>query len=663
MDYFVTVSESPTSMNTNSDKQGVETNQSLPVNTTTNLQLPPPQLTPTHQLSISTSTNQRSPSSAQHNSNSSCSSSSSSSTSSSTSFAQPDLNQFGDTLPVDDKSQTRRRSRKPSKTTRMSNTSEDGDVLSNKTPNKDDVSYDLTMTNNSPNKSSPTKVHENRLLENHCLDDNTKTANSSLVQPTNDADEIAKPATPQSDLNIQQQPLQPPESQKSTTPPPIQSGHEDNETIDNIAAELAKTCNDNRTKSPESITPVNAASFILTPITIPLVPVSLTDNHTVLVDPSEVSNATQPETQPIDTNGVDTKSNNSSMVNGTAPTKATPNEAAPSEAIFKEVENKLEEMFAGIEDDRSLFETKDTASTPQKGTTSPNKSLKKTSTPKAVDPTLQAKQKKGKAAAKKTPVASTSKESKGKKSNAKKAKVTNKSNSGDKKGKLQKDSGAASLSAAENTKTTSLIRSGPIVHVDHSGSTHVINGQVTEEVAEVKAKLKKGFIVGHHHPAGHANDRSKIRGLHLSTLSTKYDADTTDTTWMCVFCKMGPHRLGLGDLFGPYIVSTACDEFQLSQLDPTDDLFSGQHKQPGKQVQKRSLPVFAAASTSVSFYLYYCIRKCSHLLIHISVQEEAQTERNSSLYYTTNHCTIAYLLANVQSKSILRNGQSKRNIV
>lgn len=49
-------------------------------------------------------------------------------------------------------------------------------------------------------------------------------------------------------------------------------------------------------------------------------------------------------------------------------------------------------------------------------------------------------------------------------------------------------------------------------------------------------------------------------GLFSSTLSSRYDAHTTDSTWVCVFCKQGPHSVVPGDparphpnLAGPHI--------------------------------------------------------------------------------------------------------------
>ncbi|XP_075973194.1 uncharacterized protein LOC142974632 isoform X2 [Anticarsia gemmatalis] len=53
-----------------------------------------------------------------------------------------------------------------------------------------------------------------------------------------------------------------------------------------------------------------------------------------------------------------------------------------------------------------------------------------------------------------------------------------------------------------------------------------------------------------------------VRGLHASTLGLRYDATTPDATWLCAFCQRGPHAASLGDLFGPYQLDTDCEEFR-----------------------------------------------------------------------------------------------------
>ncbi|XP_048482680.1 nascent polypeptide-associated complex subunit alpha, muscle-specific form isoform X1 [Plutella xylostella] len=55
------------------------------------------------------------------------------------------------------------------------------------------------------------------------------------------------------------------------------------------------------------------------------------------------------------------------------------------------------------------------------------------------------------------------------------------------------------------------------------------------------------------------------RGLHCSTLGLRYDAATPDASWRCAFCARPPHprtRPPLGDLFGPYTLTTDCEEYR-----------------------------------------------------------------------------------------------------
>ena len=42
----------------------------------------------------------------------------------------------------------------------------------------------------------------------------------------------------------------------------------------------------------------------------------------------------------------------------------------------------------------------------------------------------------------------------------------------------------------------------------------------------------------------------------LSTLASQYDLSLSDKSWVCALCHKGPHYRGLGDLFGPYFIST-----------------------------------------------------------------------------------------------------------
>lgn len=134
---------------------------------------------------------------------------------------------------------------------------------------------------------------------------------------------------------------------------------------------------------------------------------------------------------------------------------------------------------------------------------------------------------------------------------------------------------------------------GPYVHVARDGTLDVINAPVNEEIAEKQSKFKKSYI------SQRLSDRNKVRGLHVSTLSNKYDAVTTDISWMCVFCKLGPHKYGLGDLFGPFILSTESEDFQLAQIDPKEDLFKS-HRNKRNIPYASNISAIAAKSLSKS---------------------------------------------------------------
>lgn len=95
-------------------------------------------------------------------------------------------------------------------------------------------------------------------------------------------------------------------------------------------------------------------------------------------------------------------------------------------------------------------------------------------------------------------------------------------------------------------------RRGPVLHIrgtrDAPVSVSVLNGPKADEDDGSGAKRNV---------APRPRDFRRYRGrtgLYSSTLSAQYDARTTDPTWVCVFCKQGPHRRNLGDLFGPYVV-------------------------------------------------------------------------------------------------------------
>ncbi|XP_073811971.1 uncharacterized protein [Musca autumnalis] len=90
----------------------------------------------------------------------------------------------------------------------------------------------------------------------------------------------------------------------------------------------------------------------------------------------------------------------------------------------------------------------------------------------------------------------------------------------------------------------------PYVFIKHGGQISIVNTATADDNNDKSYKLKK------------VHDRKNVKGTYSSTLSNKYDADTPDSSWICVFCKRGPHRKGLGDLYGPYVVSLETDEYR-----------------------------------------------------------------------------------------------------
>lgn len=168
-----------------------------------------------------------------------------------------------------------------------------------------------------------------------------------------------------------------------------------------------------------------------------------------------------------------------------------------------EIEMKLQEMFDGVEEGKCNGVQKTTS-------TSNSTPKKESSTPKQA--------RKGK------------------------RKLKNKNKQVEKK--VTKSVPAADLSVILNKFK------GPYVQI-RGGKTTVINFPVNEE-EPVKQQTKQKQIKKH---LNHIRNGSrKIGGMHASTLSIKYDDQTTDHSWICVFCKKGPHRDKLGDLFGPYIM-------------------------------------------------------------------------------------------------------------
>ncbi|XP_059225775.1 uncharacterized protein CG5098-like [Stomoxys calcitrans] len=112
----------------------------------------------------------------------------------------------------------------------------------------------------------------------------------------------------------------------------------------------------------------------------------------------------------------------------------------------------------------------------------------------------------------------------------------------------------------------------PFILIKSDGQVSIVNTPSFDECADKTNKLKKTG----------SYERKNARGTYSSTLSNKYDADTADSTWICVFCKRGPHKKGLGDLFGPYYVAVDCDDYKhTANMNMTNSTSESKHSYIG----------------------------------------------------------------------------------
>lgn len=429
-----------------------------------------------------------------------------------------------------------------------------------------------------------------------------ETSSNPVIPPVPDVDtnttaiksaEATQPSPQRSPVRLTTSPVpvpvpEPPTIQSSSPCPGKrkidENNSDDGESIDNIAAMIAST-------SPEFNEAKNrncAETLKMKPVTISLVPITMTaaGRHHLQQRPDSNGESSVENLKEILGIGQTEKAAMS------PPSKVTKSAPDPAQAgnCYEEVEHKLEEMFAGIEDDRPAPSSKAADShansstckndNATSGTTKTKLSIKS----KVKKPATASSSSSPKLSAQKKRFRKKVNTKNGKKGNEKKRGRPTKGNNFTEKKTKKEDvtPSAANVTIVSQPVETTLRSRGPFVHVNIDGSTSVINAPIAEDVAESKAKLKKGFV------SQTNNDRSKVRGLHLSTLSMKYDADTTDKTWICVFCKMGPHRFGLGDLFGPNIVTTTCEDYQMSQTE-ANDVFKSKRNRID-MVQKRELP-------------------------------------------------------------------------
>lgn len=242
--------------------------------------------------------------------------------------------------------------------------------------------------------------------------------------------------------------------------------------------------------------------------------------------------------------------------------------------LLVDVENKLEEMFAGIEEDKTAEEVEKTTSSSPVIVTSPS------SNPAVTSTCSDLKQKKSKR--RRVRAGKRGGDSSGdlspKKRVCKKAAPTAKAWSVKAKNKKVESSLLTKDVYTYDSGSNSSRSRGPFIQIrglrDSPLSVNVVNTPTNEEESDLKKSKSKKY-----HDDSEYRHKVRSRGLHCSTLSHRYDAQTKDASWICAFCKRGPHvgfpnESGpLGDLFGPYFITTNCPEFERRLDDPYDKQF------------------------------------------------------------------------------------------
>jgi hypothetical protein len=108
----------------------------------------------------------------------------------------------------------------------------------------------------------------------------------------------------------------------------------------------------------------------------------------------------------------------------------------------------------------------------------------------------------------------------------------------------------------ENHRTKVKNDAAPYLQVQEDGTFQIINQTEDDDTEKTNSKPKK------------TTEKHKIIARRVPAT-----ADKRDSSWVCVFCKFEAHKFKLGDLFGPYIISTTSPEYALCLEDPANDIF------------------------------------------------------------------------------------------
>lgn len=386
-------------------------------------------------------------------------------------------------------------------------------------------------------------------------------------------------------------PCSPPKTRRKTV--------SESETIDNIAAMVAATEIPPIPEIKEQVTPGEEPAQQLQDDIPVATPVSvITRDHTNADSLNSTSN--EPPIIAMNEESIE-------KVDIPTPMLITPAQKKDSQC-FVAVEDELEKMFAGIGDTDTENQTDPLAIACSSQASQSTDSVTSTSNEipgSSSKPYKRARAKTGGKNTSRRPSDSNSTEStprKKHKANKKRddsedspsKKTPNKSKKGKKvqaKPSNKSDVVKDVYSYDSGSNASSSRSRGPFVQIrgprDSPISVSIVNTPSNEDDPE---KANKQIKTKKFHDDSEYRHKVRSKGLHCSTLSNKYDAQTRDASWICVFCKRGPHatdpllpgpspfsldtpQYSPGDLFGPYIITTDCPEYQRRLDDPFDALF------------------------------------------------------------------------------------------
>lgn len=413
------------------------------------------------------------------------------------------------------------------------------------------------------------------------------------------------PSSSSSTTTTPSSPTPPAPLPSTTTPPPVTSIISDSSVVEETPS--------NKEPTPENsqIEKENIPNTIAKPVSVIIRDHSNCSNDSLA---NEVGNIAEPSLAPPNQPQQQTQKEKNSSETSAAPQMLTLAQKKGDTQCFVAVEDELEKMFAGIADSESEFQPdSDPLAIASTSTSNHNLNESVSSTSNEIAASggkLSYKRGRPKStkAGSRRPSDSNSTEStprKKHKGNKKrddfdesliKSKLSlNSKSKKNKKGGFGKGHVNSKVDVVKDiysydsgSNASSSRSKGPFIQIkgprDSPISVNIVNTPCNEDDPD---KPSKQFKNKKFHDDSEYRHKVRSKGLHCSTLSNKYDAQTRDATWICVFCKRGPHatdpllpgpspftldmpQYSPGDLFGPYIISTDCPEYQRRLDDPFD---------------------------------------------------------------------------------------------